>query len=201
MIDKKTLFDRLKIITLICSMMIAVHILNIISGGYFRSFGVHPRDLSSIYTIATSPWLHGDLNHLIGNLSIMVVLAFICLLQGTRYFIKASALIILLSGLMLWLLGRDANHIGASSWIFGLWSLVIALAWFDRSFINIAISIGVIFFYGGLVFGLMPTAAPISFEGHIFGAIAGVITAAILSQSKDRKLRKTNRTGDIKFWS
>lgn len=199
--SKDDLFDRLKIIALICLVMIGVHILNIITSGYLRSFGLQPRDISSIYTIATSPWLHGDINHLIGNLSIMIVLAFICLLQGTRYFVRASMLIILLSGIMLWLFGRDANHIGASSWIFGLWSLVIALAWFDRSFINIAISIGVIFFYGGLVVGLMPTAAHISFEGHIFGAIAGVISAAILSKTSDRTLQKTNRSGEIKFWS
>lgn len=183
--DKNILYERLKIIFLIGAIMVGVHILNFMTGGYFRSFGLEPREFSSLYTIFTSPWLHGDINHLIGNLSIMVVLSFLCLLKGVRYFIKASGLIIILSGLMLWLLGRDAIHIGASTWIFGLWSLVIAHAWYDRSFINIAISLSVIFFYGGMVGGLMPTAQPISFEGHIFGAISGLITAAILS--KDNK--------------
>lgn len=166
--------------------MAGVHFLNIITGGYLRNFGLEPRTLNSLYTIILSPWLHGDIAHLLSNLSILVVLAFLCLLQGVRYFVKASAIIIIVSGLLVWLFGRNAVHIGASGWIFGLWSLVIATAWFDRSFLNISIGIGVLIFYGGMIFGLVPTSAPISFEAHIFGALSGVLSAAILS--KDRNL-------------
>jgi membrane associated rhomboid family serine protease len=77
-----------------------------------------------------------------------------------------------------WAFGRDANHIGASGWIFGLWSLVIATAWFNRKFIHILIAIAVIIFQGGMVFGLIPGNPKISYEAHIFGAIAGVMCAA-----------------------
>lgn len=178
----------------------AVHFLNIITGGYFRSFGLEPRELSSIYTILLSPWLHGDMAHLLSNLSILVVLAFLCLIQGVRYFVKASAIIIIVSGLLVWLFGRDAIHIGASGWIFGLWSLTIALAWFDRSFLNIIIGIGVLIFYGGMIFGLVPTSAPISFEGHIFGALAGILSAAILSKERNARSLKAPKN-ELKFWS
>lgn len=181
-------------------MMASVHLLNILTDGYFLNFGLEPRELSRIYAILLYPWLHGDMTHLLSNLSIFVVLAFLCLMQGVRYFVKASAIIIIVSGLLVWLFGRDAIHIGASGWIFGLWSLTIALAWFERSFLNISVGIGVLIFYGGMIFGLVPTSAPVSFEGHIFGAMAGVISAAILSKERRLRLKKTPN-GELQFWS
>lgn len=196
----KDLWNSVKIILLICAIMVGIHFLNILTDGYFRNFGLEPREFSSIYTIILSPWLHGDMTHLLSNLSILVVLAFLCLLQGVRYFVKASAIIIIVSGLLVWSFGRDAIHIGASGWIFGLWSLVIALAWFERSFLNIIIGIGVLIFYGGMIFGLVPTSAPISFEGHIFGALSGVLSAAILSKERIPKPLTASKN-DLKFWS
>jgi membrane associated rhomboid family serine protease len=124
--------------------------------------------------------LHEDFGHLIHNLSAFVVLGSLCVLNGVCYFVKASVLIILMSGALVWLFGRDATHIGASGWIFGLWSLVIALAWYDRSLRNIAISLVVLFFYGGMAFGVLPIQGSISFESHLFGAVAGVMTAWML---------------------
>lgn len=180
--------------------MTGVHLLNILTGGYFRGFGIEPREFSSIYTIILYPWLHGDMPHLLSNLSIFVVLAFLCLMQGVRYFVKASAIIIIASGLLVWLFGRDAIHLGASGWIFGLWSLTIALAWFDRSFLNIIVGMAVLIFYGSMIFGLVPTSATISFEAHIFGALSGVLSAVILSKERSLGLRKASKN-ELKFWS
>jgi membrane associated rhomboid family serine protease len=70
-----------------------------------------------------------------------------------------------------------ALHIGASGWIFGLWSLCIATAWYDRKFINIVIGLLVVFLYGGMLFGVLPGDPRVSFESHFFGAIAGVVCA------------------------
>lgn len=197
---KAKLFENIKIVALICGLMVAVHMMNVITGGYFRTLGVQPRDISSLYSIILYPWIHGDINHLLSNLSIMAILSFLCLLQGPRYFIRASAIIIILSGALLWLFGRGSIHIGASGWIFGLWSLTIALAWFERSPMNIIIGIGVIFFYGGLIFGLLPTSAPVSVEGHIFGALSGIFAAGLLS--KQRRIAPARaHNSDLKFWS
>jgi membrane associated rhomboid family serine protease len=112
--------------------------------------------------------------------------------------VKASAVIILLGGALVWLFARPGDHIGASGWIFGLWSLVIALAWFDRSPRNIAIALAVVFFYGGMVFGVLPTQG-VSFESHLFGAIAGVFAAFTLS-NKPREVALPGRTGELQFW-
>ncbi|MEE9432992.1 MAG: rhomboid family intramembrane serine protease [Sphingorhabdus sp.] len=178
------MIDRLKVIAAVCGLMIAVYIADLLSGGYLKSFGIHPREIGSIYTIFTSPWLHGDIFHLANNLFGLAIFGALCLMKGVRYFFSASVLIILLTGILVWLFARDANHIGASGWIFGLWSLTIALAWFERSFQSIAIGIAVIFFYSGMAFGVLPTNSAISFEGHLFGALSGILVAALLEKNE-----------------
>ena len=174
------------IIPAICAIMVAIHLVDLVLGGFLKSFGIHPREIGSAYTIATAPWLHADFGHLGNNLTAFLVLGSLCVLNGVRYFVKASLLIIAISGALVWLFGREATHIGASGWIFGLWSLTIALAWYDRSLRNFVISIGVIFFYGGMVIGILPGSPTISFESHLFGAIAGVMAASILSNQRGR---------------
>jgi membrane associated rhomboid family serine protease len=193
------MMQRVTVLVAICAAIIAVHVISLSLGGYPQSFGIHPRDVGSAYTILTAPWLHEDFAHLGNNLAIFVVLAALCMLNGLRYFAKASLFIILLSGALVWLFGRSANHIGASGWIFGLWSLTIALAWFDRSYRNIAIAIGVVFFYGGLAFGILPTDSHISFEGHFFGAVSGVLAAFILS-APPKQVTPPAPSPQLKFW-
>jgi membrane associated rhomboid family serine protease len=180
--------------------MIAVHIVNLLTGGYLSNFGIEPREIGGAYTIATAPLIHADMGHLGSNLAAFVVLGSLVLLQGLRYFVKASAVIILLGGALVWLFARPGDHIGASGWIFGLWSLVIALAWFDRSPRNIAIALAVVFFYGGMVFGVLPTQGYISFESHLFGAIAGVFAAFTLSKRPAVEILAPERQNELKFW-
>ena len=181
--------------------MVAVHVVNFFTGGYLSTLGIEPREIGSAYSIATAPWLHADIGHLGSNLAAFVVLGSLVLLQGLRYFVKASALIILLGGALVWLFARDATHIGASGWVFGLWSLVIAFAWFDRSPRNIVIALAVVFFYGGMVFGVLPTAGYISFESHLFGAIAGIFAAFTLSKKPAVEIVAPARPNELKFWS
>lgn len=192
---------RITVLAAMCATMIAVHILNLVLGGALLSFGIEPRDIDSAYTIFTAPWLHADFGHLFSNLASFVVLAALCLLNGVRYFLKASLLIISITGLLVWLFARDNIHIGASGWIFGLWALAVSLAFVDRSWRNIAISLAVVFFYGSMVFGVLPTDGHISFESHLFGAIAGVVAAAVLAKQPRQLDASAQSAGQVKFWS
>lgn len=182
--------------------MIGVHLVNFMLGGALNSFGIHPRQIGSAYTIVTAPFLHRDFGHLGNNLVAFAVLAGLCLFNnGTRYFFKASALIIVLGGALVWLLGRGNTHIGASGWIFGLWSLAMAQAWYDRSARNFAIAAGVAIFYGSMILGVLPGQTGISFESHLFGAIAGVIAASVLARKPEVVVMPPVREGELKFWS
>ena len=104
-------------------------------------------------------------------------------------YLKTSFFIIVLSGSLVWLLGREATHIGASGWIFGLWSLIIFNGFFERNFRSIILAVFVIFFYGGMVFGVLPKDPRISFESHLFGAIAGFLFA-YYHRKNNRKTRR-----------
>jgi membrane associated rhomboid family serine protease len=201
-LTSQPMVQRISLLAAICAAMIAVHVIDLFLGGALKSHGIQPREIGTGYTIATAPWLHGDFVHLGSNLSALVVLGALCLLNGIRYFVKASGFIILLTGACVWLFARgDTNHIGASGWIFGLWALAIASAWFERSYRNIVIAIAVVFFYGGMIFGVLPTQGYISFESHLFGAMAGVAAAFILSKPKERTNLPSQPQTDLKFWS
>lgn len=167
---------QLRILIAITGLMVVVHIINILSAGWLVNYGVIPRDFNRLWGIFSTPWIHSDIWHLLGNLSCLVVLAWLCMLRSTRYFIIASGFIIVLGGLLLWLIGRSASHVGASGWVFGLWGLLLANAYFDRTIKNIFICVLVIFLYSGLVFGLLPSGH-VSFEGHITGMVSGVLFA------------------------
>lgn len=166
--------------------MFLIQLANEFTGGRLRIFGIHPRDPTSLPFIFTAPFIHGDWLHLVNNSIGFLIFSSLCLVRGKRFYWQASLLIVCVGGLAVWLFGRPAIHIGASGWIFGLWSLTIALAWFERSVVNFVISCLVIVLYGGMIFGVLPGHPGISFEGHAFGALAGVLAAALLGRRNRR---------------
>ncbi len=180
MLDRKV-----KLIVYPCLAMIVIHIANVVLSNQLSVFGIRPGDISTLPYIITAPWLHGSWSHLMNNLVGMAVFSALSLIRGTNFFIKASAIIICLTGILVWLFARSgATHIGASGWIFGLWSLSIAVAWFQRSFLNIVIAVFVAVFYGGMIWGVLPSNPHVSFESHLFGALAGVFAAYVLTRPK-----------------
>lgn len=187
-------------IALLCAAMIGVHLINLLLGGALYGFGLEPREIDGADGILFSPLLHGDWGHLGSNLAAFVVLAALTLLDGVRRFAKASAIIIIGGGILLWLFGRGGLHVGASGWIFGLWAMVIAQAWYDRRWRNIVIALGVLVFYGSMALGFLPLQPGVSFEGHLFGAIAGVFAARVLSRPTAIDARPAPRAGELKFW-
>jgi membrane associated rhomboid family serine protease len=98
------------------------------------------------------------------------------------------ACIVVLGGALLWLFGRSATHIGASSLIYGLIAYLIVAGICERRIVPMLISILVGFFYGGtLAAGIVPSSIPhVSWEGHLFGAIAGGIIAYLLTKPRNR---------------
>jgi membrane associated rhomboid family serine protease len=184
--SNSSLNNNVKLLAIICLIMAGVHAVNVFTNGVLLQFGIHPRDVYSLPNIFSAPFLHGSWVHLLNNLFGMAIFGALCLLRGRAFFIKSSVFIIVFTGLMVWAIGKtNTNHIGASGWIFGLWSLSIATAWFQRNFVNIVIAIFVIVFYGGMIYGVLPSGKAISFESHLAGAIGGVLYAWV----KGRKVR------------
>ena len=113
----------------------------------------------------------------------------LALATGIRRYATASVIIVGLGGLLLWLFafGSDEIHIGASGWVFGLFGYLVANAWFERRPISILTALVAIALYGTTVlFGFLPRTG-VSWEGHLFGAVAGVIAAYFVSGAYSRR--------------
>ena len=173
----KKLWLYCKIIFWPVTVMCAMYVASASSGFRLLKYGIEPRVIESLPHIYLMPFLHSSLQHLSNNLIGFTIFSLLCLMRSVRLYLWSSFFIITVSGLLVWLFGRPAVHIGASGWIFGLWSLSIMLALFDRSVLNIVIALAVVFLYGGMIYGIFPNNPGVSFEAHLFGAFAGAMAA------------------------
>ncbi|TWU04494.1 rhomboid family intramembrane serine protease [Stieleria varia] len=142
------------------------------------SWGLRPRTLSGLPGIVLMPLLHGGISHLFGNtISLAILLG---LLAGSRAKPWLSVcLIVLLGGILLWVIGRNYVHVGASGLAFGLIGLLIVSGFLERRLVAIGVALLVGLMFGGTVlWGLIPGAGgAVSWEGHFCGLAAGVAVA------------------------
>lgn len=153
----------------------------IVPGRWMDSFGIQPRTMSGLFGIFAAPFLHGGLAHLMANTVPFLTLGFLVMLRGLGTFVGVSLLVIVLGGLGVWLLAPgNSIHIGASGLIFGYIGYLLARGYFERSFGSLAIAVLVAVVYGGALWGVLPTDPRVSWQGHLFGFLAGVATAGLL---------------------
>jgi membrane associated rhomboid family serine protease len=141
-------------------------------------FGIVPRTERGLVGILFSPLLHANAGHLLAN-SVPLFVLLVLLFWDRHYHPWLTLSVIwLISGLGTWLIGRgNAVHIGASSVIFGLAAYLIAAGFWMKSWRTVLVAIAVFVCFGGIFYGVLPTNGPISWEGHLSGAIAGVWAA------------------------
>ena len=145
----------------------------------FMERGVYPRKWSGLQGILFSPLIHGNWKHLIDN-SMPVLLLSLALFYFYRDIAyKIWGLIYLMGGILLWGVGREAYHIGASGLIYGLATFLFLSGIIRRVRSLTAISLLVVFWYGSMVWGLLPFDFEVSFEAHITGAVSGVVLAIV----------------------
>jgi len=167
----------------------------------FNNLGIKPKTTEGLIGIVLSPFLHANWGHLISNSIPLFLLTFIILQFYNKLWIPVSIFSILLGGFMVWLLSASTTtingmevrvtHIGASGVIFSYIGFLLFSGIFRRSFKSILIGVIILVLYGGaLLRGIMPGQEGISWQGHLFGAIAGVL-AAYLYRNKYKKEEKT----------
>lgn len=145
----------------------------------FVKGGVYPRKWSGLQGILFSPLIHGNWKHLIDN-SMPVFLLSLALFYFYRDIAyKIWILIYLIGGILLWAVGRQAYHVGASGLIYGLAAFLFLSGLIRRVTSLTAISLLVVFWYGSMVWGLLPFDFEVSFEAHITGVVSGLLLAVI----------------------
>ncbi len=141
-------------------------------------YGVRPHVLVGLRGIVFAPFLHSGFGHLIGNTLPFAVLGGLVALGGLRQFLSVTLIVGLVSGLGMWVFGSSNEvHIGASGLVFGYLTYLLVRGVFAHNVRQILLGIVVAFFYGGLLWGVLPTGRGISWEGHLFGVVGGVAAA------------------------
>lgn len=140
-------------------------------------YGLYPRSIHGLLGIFTSPLLHADFAHLISNTLPLIILgAIICFFYRSIAF-QVFFWVYLMTGIWVWAAGRESYHIGASGIIYGFVTFLFFSGIFRKDTRLLALSLFVTFLYGGTVWGILPIQNGISWESHLLGALAGLITA------------------------
>lgn len=187
------------------ALLYVIELFDSLSGHRLDENGIRPLDTDGLWGIVFSPLLHADWQHLLANTGPALVLGFLMTLAGLSRFIYATAIVWILGGLGTWLIGNvgtqcpyvgvrcEVNHIGASGLIFGWLAFLLVFGFFTRKAWEIVVGVIVLFVYGGILLGVLPGTPGVSWQGHLCGAVAGVVAAYVLS-SPERKARELRRS-------
>jgi membrane associated rhomboid family serine protease len=148
------------------------------SGNALDTYGIEPRTDDGLLHIATAPLLHVGWDHVASNSLPFLILGFLVLLDGWVRWVGATVGSVVGSGLLVWLVSPPGSlTLGASGVVFGWLTYVLLRGFFSRSAGQIALAIGIFLLYGGILWGVLPGAVGVSWQGHLGGAIGGALAA------------------------
>lgn len=145
----------------------------------FNYLGIRPREIVGLRGVLFSPFIHADIKHLFNNSIPLLILSMALFYFYRELSWKILIYGILLTGILTWLIGRPANHIGASGLIYLLASFLFFKGIFSKFYRLMALSFIVVFSYGGMMWFVMPVDPSISWEGHLSGFVVGLIFSLI----------------------
>ena len=169
---------RAKLLAWPVAVVWAVHLVNSVLGHAFDAFGVVPRTLGGLLGIALAPLLHASWGHLIHNTISFLMIGWILMLRNRRDVYWVGLVSALAAGIGTWLVGAAHSvHIGASGLIFGLLGYLLSRGVFEKKIWPILGTLVGLFFFAGSLRGLFPGVPGISWEGHLFGFLGGILAA------------------------
>lgn len=155
-----------------------IELFQVLSGLSFKMLGIWPRHWETWYGVFLAPLLHSGFPHLLANTPPLYVLTAMVLFFYRKVAIASFNMIYLLTGLAVWIFGRDnAVHIGASGVVYGLVAFVFWNGIFRRNLKSIVLALIVLFYYGGMFTGILPGKEDVSWESHLLGGLVGVFTS------------------------
>jgi len=173
----KDIFKAVKFPVVFVLILIGIHFYSTKYGVRLSHFGVYPREFKGLFGILSSPFIHGDWKHLFNNSVPLIVLGSALFHFYNRLAIRVWIYSIIFTGILVWLGGRLSFHIGASGLVYALATFLFFSGFIRKHKPLMAISMIVVFIYGGMVWGIFPKDEHISWEGHLFGAINGLFWA------------------------
>lgn len=176
---KHTILGALEYPLIILVLMWAIFLVDYLFPIRLAQFGIYPREKSGFLGILFSPLLHStkDFGHIINNSPPFLILGWTLFYFYRKIAWQILSLSWIVGGLFVWIAARNSFHIGMSGVIYSLAFFIFFSGVFRKELKLMAISLFVVFLYGSMVWGIFPGDPGISFEGHFFGALVGVILA------------------------
>jgi len=174
-----------KVIGLMVALMWGLEVIDAIAGGSLDQYGIEPRDDGGLVGVVAAPFLHAGFGHLIANTVPFVVMGLVIAFKGAVRVLAVTAIVGLVSGLGTWLVAPEFTlHIGASGVVFGYATYLISRGVFNRDALELAVGLIVVLVWGTALLGGLRPEDGISWQGHLFGAIGGVVAARVLRRER-----------------
>lgn len=189
--ERRKFLGSLIVPLLIVAVMWVVKIIEVSLNIDFGRYGVTPHTAHGLIGILTLPFLHGSWEHLLSNSVPILVLGTALYYCYPTLANQVLLITYLASGLITWCIGNpESTHIGASALVYGLNFFLISSGFIRGNRMLIVISLIMVFLYGSFIWGMIPSLAipqNISWEGHLSGAIIGVLLAVFLRKEGPQK--------------
>ncbi len=171
------------VIGLVVAFLWALQIFDSLSHYWLLRFGIFPRHVGKLEDVASAPFVHASYHHLLGNTLPLLVLGFLVALRGVKKFLLVSAVIVVVSGLGVWLTSPSGSDtVGASGVIFGYLGYLLARGFFERHLTDVLIALIVGALYWSILPDLLPGTAGVSWQAHLFGLLGGVLAARLFRE-------------------
>jgi membrane associated rhomboid family serine protease len=181
------------------ALLYAVELANVVAfDDDLANYGIRPRTLSGLNGVLWAPLLHVNWAHLAANTVPVLVFGFLAMAGGIGQWLAVTVTIWLVSGVGVWLVGSsDSSTVGASGVAFGWLAFLLVRGLFNRSVKQIAVAAVLFFFWGGVLWGVLPGNPMVSWQGHLFGALAGVLAAWLAARASRPQLPAGRTSGPM----
>ncbi|TCP46758.1 membrane associated rhomboid family serine protease [Tamaricihabitans halophyticus] len=171
------------------ALLYLVELLDVVLPVNLDNGGIVSRSLSGLDGVLWAPLLHGDWAHLLANTAPVLIFGFLAMAGGLGPWIAVTATIWILGGLGVWLIGPGGNTvtIGASGVAFGWLAFLLVRGLFNRSIKQIGLAVLLLAWWGSMLWGILPGEPGISWQGHLFGALAGILAAWLYARANRGK--------------
>ncbi|MCQ2975640.1 MAG: rhomboid family intramembrane serine protease [Bacteroidales bacterium] len=178
--------------------VILVFLLDHIGNFNLYHLGIYPRKFDGLSGILFSPFIHGDVNHLLSNLTALPFLLIILSITYRKNYFSIFIVLFFLTGLITWIIARNSYHIGSSGIIYALASFIFFGGIVSNKKGAVALSLLIIILYGGMIWGILPTQTHISWESHFAGGFSGFVSA-FMFVSNEKSIEKPEINYDYKL--
>ena len=143
--------------------------------------GIFPGNPKTLGGVVGMLFVHEGWSHLLNNIVSLFLLSLCLFYFYPSIAPKVMLWSVIIGGMLLWLIGRDNWHVGASGLVYSLAFFLFFSGIIRKHVPLMAISMVVIFVYGSMIWFMFPwqQTVSISWEGHLSGGITGFALSLI----------------------